>query len=59
MKHTIKFDLHDMNNFKLITKLTLIKYEHKHRLIIISNTITQIPLIMQYNENIRWEDLGQ
>jgi hypothetical protein len=51
--------MHDMNNFKLIPKLTLIKYYHKHRLIITSNISTQISLIMLYNENIKREDLGQ
>jgi len=51
--------MHDMNNFKLITKLSLIKYQHKHRLIITSYIITQIPLMLISNTDIKGEDLGQ
>jgi len=51
--------MHDMNNLKLITKLTFIKYQHKYRLIITFNIITQIPLILISIKNIKGEDLGQ
>jgi len=48
-----------MNNFKLITKLTLIGYSHKHRLTITSHVVTKNPLKLLSNENIIVEDLGQ
>jgi len=51
--------MHNMNNFKVTTKLTEIKYLNKYRLIITSNIITQIPLIMLSNKKMKWEVLGQ
>ena len=48
-----------MKIFKIITKLTLLKYQNNHHLIITCNIITQIALFMPYNENIKWDNLGQ
>ena len=48
-----------MNNVKIIAKLIPIKYQHKHRLIITCNIITQIPLILLPNDTIIREELGK
>ena len=59
MYHIVLFNMHDINNFKLITKLTFIKYQQKQRLIITFYIITKIPLILISNKNIKGDDLGK
>jgi hypothetical protein len=36
-----------------------VQYQQKHRLTITCNIITQIPLIQQFNEKIKGEEVGR